>query len=278
MPVYLPDERGNLRKVVKGNPVEDSPKHSRRVTMLEILSRFGWLIVAGAALALSAYSLYWVGRRYGVPPILAGMISVIFDGAAVISCDLALRYARSHDSGFAPRLAVFTFAGVSAFLNAQHAILAGLPKPAVILFSSPPIVAVVMLELHTRYTKRAALKRAGRVPAALPIIGRVTWALFPIKSYRTLRKIVGARLRILENQAGIPETSQVVSGIVSELPHSSGKPQVVRAWARMQGMNPPERGPLPQSITAAYLLAITAGTPAEMNGHGNSHETESETS
>jgi hypothetical protein len=64
------------------------------------MSRAGWLIVAGAALTLSAYSLYWVSRRYGLPVPLAAIVSAAFDGAAIVCCDLSLKYARIHgDSG-----------------------------------------------------------------------------------------------------------------------------------------------------------------------------------
>jgi len=282
MPVQLPRDGENpptIRQIQRGEKIREirpaeteGPKHSRRITSLDILTRFGWLIVAGAALIMSAYSLYWVGRHYGVPPVIAGMISVIFDGAAVISCDLALKYARSHDSGFAPRMVVFLAAAASAYLNAQHAILDGLPRPAVVLFSSPPIIAVIMLELHTRFTKRAAMKRAGRVPAALPIIGRTAWVLFPIRSYRTIRRIVGARLRMLETQAGVSGTLGEVSGSIGNSADSSPKPQVVRAWARLQGISVPERGPLPHSVTTAYILAITtAETPRETHAGSNGH-------
>ena len=59
--------------------------------MLKLFNRIGWAISAGVALARRAYSLFYVGRAWGMPPILAGMVSVVLDGAAIVSAEMALK-------------------------------------------------------------------------------------------------------------------------------------------------------------------------------------------
>jgi uncharacterized protein DUF2637 len=262
-------------------------KPKRRITLETIIGRFSWAVVVSTALALSAWSLYWVGRRYGLPIPLAAVVSACFDGAAITCADLALRYARTNgDSGLGPRIGVFTLAGISAFLNMQHAVLAHDPPAARVLFAMPPIVAVVLFEFHSRYARRGALRRAGRVPSKLPPIDRWAWLLFPARTLGVLRRIVGFRLELTASKAGVSasnsgvsETRTVVSGEFRAVSQTLTVPgetdqRAVREWARVRGLGVGDRGPVPQEVTTAYLAELTAGNPAASNGNGN-HETES---
>lgn len=175
-----------------------------RVRLDQVVNRAGWLTVVTTALTLSAWSLYWVARRYGLPIPLACIVSASFDGSAIVCADLALRYARTNgDSGLGPRLGVFTLAGLSAYLNMQHAVIAHDPGPARILFAAPPVIAVTLFEFHSRWERRSALRRAGRVPAAVPVFGRWAWMLFPLRTPKLLRRVVGSRMAGIETQAGV---------------------------------------------------------------------------
>lgn len=220
------------------------------------VTRSGWLIVTGACLTLSAWSLYFVARHYGVPAPIAVIVSACFDGAAILSADLALRYARSSDSGTGPRLGVLAFAGLSGWLNSQHAVMVHDPSPARVLYAAPPVIAVIIFEFHTRFERRAALRNAGRVPAALPALGRWAWVLFPLRSLGTIRAIVAYRLSVIRarNMPGGPVT----------VPAVPASPRVIRQWARSAGISVPARGKLPAEIIAAYK----SGTDVfSMNGH-----------
>jgi Lsr2 protein/uncharacterized protein DUF2637 len=208
---------------------------------VNLLSRFAWLIVATSALTLSAWSLYVVARRYGVPPPLAAVTSTAFDGAALICADLALRYARSHgDSGAAPRLGVLILAASSAYLNAQHAYMARDPRPAVLMYSAPPVIALSLFELHSRWERREALRLAGRVAESLPPLGRYSWALFPLRTLRTLRGIIAARL----------DEKAVTAGRKPSRGKHSGND--ARRWARDNGYNVADRGRLPRDVIAQF--------------------------
>jgi hypothetical protein len=54
---------------------------------------WAWLVVLGTALALTWWSLDALGLRFGMPRLLAGMVSATFDRAALVEADLALRRA-----------------------------------------------------------------------------------------------------------------------------------------------------------------------------------------
>src|SRR5450755_1656788 len=80
-------------------------KYRHKFTLERMLGRVGWIVVAVSALSLSAWSLYYVGRHYGLPIPLAAIVSAAFDGAAIVCADLTLKYARTHgDSGLGPRV------------------------------------------------------------------------------------------------------------------------------------------------------------------------------
>jgi hypothetical protein len=50
---------------------------------MKVVARWAWVAVLGTALALSWWSLDALARHYGMPPILAAMVSATFDGAAL---------------------------------------------------------------------------------------------------------------------------------------------------------------------------------------------------
>lgn len=240
------------------------------------LSRFGWLAVAGAALAISTWSLFWVGRHFGLPVPIACLVSASFDGAALVSADLALRYARTHgDSGFLPRFFVFVFAGSSAYLNSTHAGLAGFPNPARVLFAVPPIVAVVVFELHDRWERRRFRRAAGRVPAALPAFGMWAWCLFPRQTLHNVKAVVEFRMNNAVSAARgelsgpVLKTRPLGSRTSSELgtnpePEFDDEPELetdhrfIRTWAKAQGIAVNPTGPVRAPVRELYR--------AKMNG------------
>ena len=157
-------------------------------------SRFVWLLVLAPILGLSAYSLYWVGRHFGVPPLIALTISTCFDGAALKSADYSLKYAQKGLSGTLPRTFTRLLAVTSAFLQTFHARLAGEPPGAWVLWAALPVIATILYEIHLRLERYKALARTGNVyPAPLPQWGIASWALFPFKTLNSFRDIVMAR-------------------------------------------------------------------------------------
>ena len=158
------------------------------------LARFGWAIVLAAVLSMSAYSLYYVGRHLGMPWYFAVIVSLCFDGTAILAAEYSLRYARMGLAATGPQLTVFMFGGLSAYLNTLHAYFGHEIATAKILWAAPPVAAILVFEFHTRWARLSALREAGRVADALPPLGRHAWIHHPVESLKVIRVISGERL------------------------------------------------------------------------------------
>jgi hypothetical protein len=161
--------------------------------------RWAWAGVIAVALALSNYSLAVVGHRYGLPYLtplpLAWLLSIPFDLAAIIAGDLTLRYARELGSnGAAPRLTVISLAGISAWLNSEHASILHLGIAAHIMYCCPPVIAILLFELKTHFEYRSALREAGRTVDPLPSFGAASWFLHGAHAARAISQITRTRV------------------------------------------------------------------------------------
>lgn len=159
------------------------------------LAPWAWLVVLGTALALSWWSLDSVALRFGMPKLLAGMVSATFDGAALVAADLALRRAARADPAFAVKLLMVTTVGLSAWLNAEHAIILGYPMAARVLFAAPSVISGWLFELQLRSLHRERVQETGRGVRPLPRLGVAVWVFHPIAALRRLSQIAGSRLR-----------------------------------------------------------------------------------
>jgi hypothetical protein len=240
-----------------------------------IITRFAWAIVLGAGLVISAWSLYYVSRYAGMPVWAAIFTSTVFDGAALLAGHHALKSARIGESGTVPRTAMILFAGCSAYLNSRHASIAHLPAFAGVLFAMPPVVAVIVYELHTRQERNRALARTKK---KLPSLGILTWLLMPIESFKAIRTIVMLRAKrtVADSQAignshvieTVSDSSQVVSGSFSEFENTGPKFLIplqvesplsysdARRWAKEHNYMVNDRGPLPEYVLEAYKVYL----------------------
>ena len=170
--------------------------------IIGFMSTSGWLIILGAVLSMSSYSLFFVGRHIGVPTPFALIGSACFDGVALLSATYSLRYAELGMIGTGPRMAVFAFGALSATLNAFHAVIGHEPYFAIAWWIGPPIAAVVVLEFHLRWTRRIALMTHGLIAKSYRPLGRRVWVDHPFEAFRTRRAISAERLRqVTEEEA-----------------------------------------------------------------------------
>lgn len=163
---------------------------------------FGAVLIV--ALALSWWSLYSLAVTfYGVPQILAIGVSIAFDGAALFVADLASKYARTEDSGMATKLATYLFVGASVYLNVEHAILLNYGVPGMVLFGAPPVIAGILFELYLRFVHRSEMRSLGLVPKRMPVFGKVSWMIFPRKTFVGFKNVVFFRLNeVVTNVTG----------------------------------------------------------------------------
>lgn len=133
--------------------------------------------------------------RFGMPKLLAAMVSATFDGAALVAADLALRRAARADPAFAVKLLMVTTVGLSGWLNAEHAIVLGYPMAARVLFAAPSVISGWLFELQLTSLHRERVQELGRGVRPLPKFGVVVWVFHPIAALRRLSQIAASRLR-----------------------------------------------------------------------------------
>lgn len=170
-------------------------------------------IVLVVALSLSWWSLYSLAVTfYGVPQILAIGVSAAFDGAALFVADLASKYARTEDSGLATKLATYLFVGASVYLNVEHAMLLSYGIPGMVLFGAPPVIAGILFELYLRFVHRTEMRANGLVPKRMPVFGKISWLIFPGKTYGGFKDVVFFRLNeVVTSVTGQSVTREKVS-------------------------------------------------------------------
>lgn len=198
------------------------------------LRQTGFVIALGAAMTLSAWSLYWVARHWGQPQLVAALTSAGFDGAAMAASGYAIRFAEKGLKGWPARVTVLALAGLSSFLNAQHPILAGDPWQAIALYAVPPLTAVTLFELHVRW------KLTGGQQELKPKLAPKTET--PPETALTRG----------EGRRGGKVKSEVREVSKAE----------VRRWAAGKGLKLGDRGPIPDEVVAEFK--------AELNGGGRS--------
>lgn len=167
------------------------------------LTRGILLLVMVAALAVGTWSIYTLlTDRFHAPRQIAFFGCAMFDAAALFFARLAQKYATSPDSGLAPRLAMLATTTASAWTNWTHAKMEGWGTVGGVVLGSAPVIAEIAFELHHRYENREALRRRGRVPAALPVLGKWAWLLYGRTAFRAMRSVVGTHLRTTAADAG----------------------------------------------------------------------------
>ena len=236
-----------------------------------LIARFRHLAVLGMILAMSGYSLYSVMRHFGMPPVFAIGTSTCLDGAALIFADYSLRYIQDRMSGALPRILIYVFASVSAWMNSLHAFTGHWNRLTIPFWAGLPFTAVAIFEVHRRWERRKALSRAGKAyPLPLPSFGASTWILFPFSTLGFLRGIVMERRRVLAEsllreviESPMPAIAESVakhempSARVIPITGTRKAPKAgKRAWGRAHGWpDLPERGPLPRAVEIAFDAA-----------------------
>jgi hypothetical protein len=248
------------------------------------LSRSLWLVVVSVALVLSAWSLFWTARHFGVPGPLALACAAAFDGIAVLASDYAVRHisAGTRGRGLA-RFTTLVFVGTSVTLNSEHAVLAHYPPAAALMFAMPSVAALLALEIHFRW-KHSGLRPPVAQKPELPSFHPLTWVFHPGEAWQQVKASVEPGVNRPELVPPVPELFTVVPEVpASALPELSGNssatrsggsaagrdlgivgdPRAVRAWARDHGIEVGAHGPIPGHVERAWQQAV-----ASANGHG----------
>jgi hypothetical protein len=182
---------------------------SKKVTTERVMKGVFFFILT-VAMLLSAWSLTTLGMSYGMPVGFAVLISAAIDGAGVMAGYRASTYARSPYSGLGPKVITYGLVGISAYLNANHALMLGYGTVGAILFAAPAVIVGVLLDMELKWTGKEELVRNGHVLERLPIFGRLAWVLFPGATFKGLKTVVRSRLDSAVN--GFEARQEVTTG------------------------------------------------------------------
>lgn len=233
------------------------------------LAPWAWLVVLGTALALSWWSMDSLALHFGMPKLLAAMVSATFDGAALVAADLAMKRATVADSAGAVKLVMVGTVGLSAWLNFQHGLLLGYPLAIRVLFAAPSVISGVLFELELRNLHRARLHELDLVAPSLPRFGFLVWLLHPFGAVHRVYQITGSRLRsvpetVMDWQQSVgtavtvvPLGSPVLKAAVEAAAGDAGDASV-EPVAPVVPARRPGRAPVPDEVYLAPLRELVA--------------------
>ena len=155
-----------------------------------------------AALAVSTWSLMHLSVTFfEVPQTLGWVVSGVFDIGAFGAAVLATINALDGESGGKAKFVSLLLIAVSAFLNAQHAIMLGHGLVAACLYAVPSIGAAFLLELFLDWVKAGAMRAKGRVHKEFPLIRNLaTVASTPRQWIAFYRKGLAIDLEVAKRQ------------------------------------------------------------------------------
>jgi hypothetical protein len=165
--------------------------------------RGAWVYVLLAALTVGGWSMFhFLHYRLGLPGLIAIVGALVFDGAGLIFSEYA-RAAIDRGRGFTvPGLCMLAVVAVSAFVNYSHGVTLGWGTAAGAALGAIPLVLELLFLARNLDSRLDALHRARLLPERLPRVGVLGAVMFPMRSWRAIRAVIGRRLDIIE--AGLP--------------------------------------------------------------------------
>lgn len=225
----------------------------------------GWIIrvvlalVMTAALGVGTWSIYTLlTDTFSVPKGIALLGCGLFDVAAILFALLSQQYATTTDSGLAPRLAMLAMVTTSSWVNWKHAELEQWGTVGGVIFASAPVIAELSFEMWHRFEHREALRRLGRVPEALPVLGKWAWIAHPLRARKTLDAHIKATLT--EHEA-IAEERESVSAQRARIIVQNAAPALTRTDVSVT--NPPSVSARIRPLTSPERPALATGTDAQ---------------
>lgn len=178
----------------------------------ETLAGFGLAIFITMALSLWSMSTLLVG--FGMPLWMAIGGGLFLDIISLVSAKIASNYAESPYSPMGPKMWTNIFALLSIGINGVHGLQTFGPV-AMVTFGAFPFGTLIAFHLFLKYQGRKALVEVGRFAMPLPVMGWLSWVLYPKEAFTNLRKTVGVRMRTsvarFENQQNATVTANAIA-------------------------------------------------------------------
>jgi hypothetical protein len=159
--------------------------------------RAAWALVLGMLLTATAWSVSGQLHHWGMPPLFAIPLSVMFDAAGLICATYARRAVERGTPAGLSRLSILLFVAIAGVLNWNHGQQLG-GTPAAVGFASLSGGVELLFELHRRDVRDEQRAARGLIAERLPHIPVMGWVMYPSRSWQTLRDAVGVRLDLLD--------------------------------------------------------------------------------
>lgn len=184
-----------------GHPID--PAEHRMSTTL----RASWYYVLVAALTIGGWSVYHLlYARLHLPWLIAVGGALVFDGAGLIFSEYA-RAAIERGRGFLlPALLMLGTVATSSYINYSHGISLGWGTAGGAVLGAVPVLLETLFVAHVLDARMTALKDGGLLPERLPRVGILGAILFPKRSFKAVRTVVGRRLDAIEHGPPTPVT------------------------------------------------------------------------
>jgi hypothetical protein len=194
------------------------------------LSAAAIALVALTPMVLSAQSLAAWGRdSLGLEGASPWLVPVSLDVAAFACIALALHASLRGEAGGAPKLLAWLLVAGSAVANYRHG--RTVSDDAAAYFPGLPLLAMLLVELGLRFTRRTALIAAGRTEAVLPHWRLARWVRFPRETFASWSLAVGDG--ITSPAAAVAEVRRR-QGV--EVPENLERPAVDEAAAELAAL------------------------------------------
>jgi hypothetical protein len=177
----------------------------------ETLAGFGLAIAI--TMALSLWSMSTLLVSFGMPLWMAIGGGLFLDIISLVAAKIASNYAESPYSPMGPKMWTNIFALLSIGINGVHGLQTFGPV-AMVTFGAFPFGTLIAFHLFLKYQGRKALVEVGRFAMPLPVMGWLSWVLYPKEAFTNLRKTVGVRMRTsvarFENQQNATVTANAI--------------------------------------------------------------------
>ncbi|MFE6868333.1 hypothetical protein ACFVFS_17425 [Kitasatospora sp. NPDC057692] len=239
-----------------------TPPDWARRTAANIGRHAAMALVRTAAACMAAWSLYVVARHYGVPPWLAVVAGLVFDGIAYLCLRSASDAIRAGRSAAPSILATATMASVSVYLNLVHADIADGGRPAEVLYASPAVGLLVVSALAWNADRAAARAARGEDAFRLPSFGFWGWALAHEEATTAVRERAVAHVTSGASPAHQPAAAIPARTAEDVIAAEFAAIGPAAAIQRVAAANPGASDTEVAEILATYQVTVTPGQVA----------------
>ena len=168
-------------------------EEKEKIIDIAIAILFGIAVIV--ALIMSWFSMTDLAiNTFGLPELLAWIISLAFDIGAIFLALITVSAALKGENATMAKLATLAFIGTSLYINVVHADVSGYGTVGMIMFGAAPAIVFIAFEVYLRHMLKRELRVQGLIPDRMPKVGALTWVRHPKPAFSLASKALMLRL------------------------------------------------------------------------------------